>query len=55
MDRQTFIINELAIELANLKIELAGVKADYKKLSEKYEEKELSEKHDEKEGAEHGN
>ena len=53
MDRQTFIINELAIELANLKIELAGVKSDFKEVSEKYEELVAAAK--EKEEAEHGN
>lgn len=47
MDKQQFIINELAIELANLKIELAMTKADLKEHQQKIIE---LEKEDESDG-----
>lgn len=50
MDKQQFIINELAIELANLKIELAMAKADIKERDQKIAEYQAKEKEEETDG-----
>ena len=47
MDKQQFIINELAIELANLKIELAMTKADIKERDQKIAEYQAKEEKEE--------